>query len=305
MSVSSSNQRLLTPPKEPEIYPYRQVWRSIIVELGLLLSFTIILFIVSNLLNLSIPSNLHSIVNIFLALLPAFLWYVFSFLSERRVPQPRQQLGAVFVVTLLLAGSLGLQVVENVIQPERWLALMSAYNRIIGYTLTIGIFQEFLKYLVIRLLVWPNHFRIRSDSIAYGATTAVAYGTLLNLYLALTTPVLPDAFANRAFSQIAIQLAGSIVLAYGLSETKFTKSSIFLLPITLLLSAFVTGIAIPLRSGLINASLPLPNETGLLIGATRPLLGLGLSVVVVISSAIVIAFLLSNADRRMRDSQAE
>lgn len=301
----SPNTRLLASPKELEVYPYRRVWRSIIIEVGLLFSVAIGLFVLVNWVGVVIPPSLRGIVNLALALLPALLWYSFSYVPERLVPRPRPRLGVVFVITLFLSGSIGLQVVEQIIQPERWLALASASNRILGYTLTIGVLQEFLKYAVIRTVVWPELLRIRADSIAYGAATAVSYGTVLNVSLALTTPILPDAFANRVFSQIAIQLGGSIVLAYALAETKFISGSLFLLPLTFLLSALVTGIAIPLRSGLINASIALPNAQGLLVSSPRPLFGLVFSLIVIIVPIIVVSFLFNNADRRLQDIEAQ
>src|SRR5688572_5828122 len=48
--VTSYNPRLLTPPEEEEIYPYRRVWRSLIVETSLLFALTAVLFVLVNFL---------------------------------------------------------------------------------------------------------------------------------------------------------------------------------------------------------------------------------------------------------------
>ena len=87
-------------------------------------------------------------------------------------------------------------------------------------------------------------------------------------------------------------------IGYGLAEVTFGRPSPLLLTLTLALAATINGVAIPLRAGLVNASLTFRTSVG------QPLRGLGFSAAVAIGIALVVGFLIENADRADRQAAA-
>ncbi len=297
--MAATNPRLLTPPlQEEEIYPYRRVWQSIIIESGIYLGITVALFITVNILGISIPANLHPVLAIFLVLLPIGLWLIFSWWAESRSRLPRVRLLVVATISALAANAIGIPIVTDFFMLDRWLPLSSAINRIIGYTFTLGITHETIKYLVVRYSVGQDFLRTRFDCIAYGAASAVGYATVLNIqFIAVegNSPT-PDVVAARVFATYTLHIVTSIIVSYGLSELYFGSPTPILLMLTLALASLITGIAVPIRAGLINTTLTLG------INTTRPLLGIGFSAGLLIVPLLLVSFLYDSAERRAQEA---
>lgn len=294
--MSHYDQRLLLPPEEEEIYPYRRVWLSLVVESIALLLLTLGLYLLTTFVGFELPVAFHRPADFVIAIFPLALWFVFSFLQERGVLEPRQRLLAVVILSALVANAIAVPFIENFLQVDRWLPSANALTRILGYTFTVGIIQEFLKYLVIRYTVWPDCLRTRLDAVAYGLASAVGYATVVNLHDVLSNTPLPNMASLDVFNTTVIQYAGSIILAYGLAETRFGRPTPLLLTLTLALAATLTGIAIPLRAGLVNADLSLT------VSAPSPLMGLGFSAALLTLVIFVISFLIQNAERQEREA---
>lgn len=291
--------KLLTPPDEEEKYPYRRVWRSVIIEMGVLGAVTAGVFVAFALVGVQLPGILTSALDIILLALPVALWLIFSVLAERFVPQPRTRLIAVFVITALAANAIALPFINGVMQPERWLPLGGAVNRIIGYAFTVGIVQEVTKYAVVRFTTWPDLFRTRLDGVAYCVASALGYSFVLNLNFLLSQPALaPDVFVVQMFNNVAINVAASLIVSYGLSEVRFDQPTPFLMTIMVALSALLNGAAIPLRSGLTNAGFALEGSL------PKPILSFGFSAAVLLVVAVIAAFLFANAERQAREVAA-
>ena len=299
--MATYNSRLITPPsEEEEIYPYRRVWPSIILENGILFGIAAALFALS--LFVQIPASFHRPLSIALALSPPILWLAISWRQEQTALQPRERLLMVAVVSALAANAVGLPLIENVFQPERWLSLQSAINRIIGYTFTVGLVQAMLTYLILYYLAGSEHLRTRFDTIAYGAASAVGYATVANLDAVLSTNLTPANAAMNVFNTLAIQLALSMLVSYGLSEMRFSLRPFVLLPVaTVTLGAFVVGAAIPLRAGLMNAGI----SPEFALSLTSPIRGFLFSTAVLGGVAFVTSFLLNNAQQRDLEAAAE
>ena len=147
--------------------------------------------------------------------------------------------------------------------------------------------------------------RVALDAVAYGEASAIGYATVLNLHFALSYPSSPDVTANRVFSTLALHLVTSLVVGYGLAEVRFGQPSPFLLTLTIALAAFITGVAIPIRAGLVNASLSLDNTATnplLNISATKPLQGLAFSLGLLVALSFVVSFLFNSAGQREREA---
>ncbi|HEX2619963.1 MAG TPA: PrsW family glutamic-type intramembrane protease [Phototrophicaceae bacterium] len=299
--MATFNSRLLVPPgEEAEIPPYRSVWRSIIIEYGVLSTVTVGLFALINFISFTIPEAVRIPLNIGIVLLPVGLWVIFSLLPERRVPLPRNRLIAVGIVSGLVAKAIGYPFVHEVLQVDEWLSLATAIQRIIGFTFTVGIVQETLKYVVVRSLIWSDQIRIRDDSIAYADASALGYATILNLHFALTGSPSPDAVAASVLSTLVIHLVATAIVSYGLVESRLTDTSPLALPISLALAALIPGAAIPLHAGLTNASISLKS---LAFTLPRPLFGIAFSLVVLIAGLLTVAFFINTAERQAREKR--
>jgi RsiW-degrading membrane proteinase PrsW (M82 family) len=298
--MARNNARFIIPSEKEEIYPYRRVWRSLVLEIGVLLVITLGVFALVNFAGVDIAQNWRRLVNQGIALLPLALWVLFSWLPERRAREPRQRLVQVMLLSALAANALGNPLVNEFFQVERWLPLESAVNRIVGYTFTVGITQGLLKYLVIRLIAWPEYFTIWLDGAAYGVASAVGYATVLNVQYALAVDAVPDTAALRMFGTYVVHVSAGIIIGYGLADLRFNGSSLLLLPLALALAALITGVAIPIRAGLVNAGISL---TSLEVTAARPILGMGFSLGMIVLLGVVSSFVYRSAERRQREAQ--
>jgi hypothetical protein len=196
----------------------------------------------------------------------------------------------------LVANAIGIPLLDNLFQPEVWLPLTSNLNRIIGYTTTVAILQEFLKYLVIRYIVWPEYYRVRRDAVAYGAASAVAYALVIGLNFLFHNPdATPDAVMLRVYATTTMSIVGSIAVAYGLSETQFSNVLSFLLPVMLFIAAVINGIAIPMRTTFMKASL------GLTVSAEKVIFGVIFALIFYVGPMAVLYFLFSVSERREQD----
>lgn len=293
--------RLLTPPKEEEeIYPYRRVWRSIIIEMGIIFSVTAALFVLVSILGVSLPASIHQPLNYLLALVPLVSWLILSWLPEHSVPRPRVRLMSVLVITALVANAVGYRIIEDIFFDNEWLSLANAIDRIIGYTFTIGVMQEGLKYLVLRFLLWPDFLRTRLDAVAYAEAAALGYALVASLQFISDGSPTPDMVAARVFSIVVIHLAASVIISYGVAESRFGDANFLLLPAMFAMGAFVTGLAVPLRSGFVNADIAVSQFV-----IPRQIFGIGFSVALLVAALVPIAFLYDNAERQEREMRGE
>ncbi len=292
--------RLVMPPEEQEIeYPYRREWRSLFIEGSITVLIMVGAFIVFGFIAVNVPSAARAPLNLLLLLAPVIAWLIISVLAERRVPLPRVRLLAVFVITALGARAIALPFAEAIFRTELWLPLTSAGNRIIGYTFTHGVVQEASKYLVQRFAVWDDHFRTRLDAVAYGAAAALGFTVAASLGFLLRDPMIaPAVFAAQILDYYSVNLAGSLLVAYGLAEMRFSRPTPFLMTIMVALAALIHGAAIPLRSGLINAGF------STLGSFTAPLFGIAFSVIMVLAVGLLAWFLFNAAERQAREMLA-
>ena len=296
--MTSYNTRLLLPPEEEEVYPYRRVWRSLALESAILLLVGVGLWAVFNFVSLRVPAILERPLEVLLALLPLGLWALLSLSQERTVPEPRTHLVAVVAIAALVANAIAIPLIDGFFQVDLWLPLTNAINRIAGYTFTVGIVQVMTGYLVVRYVAYRDGMRIRVDGIAYMLAASVGYATVLNLHYVFSAEVALDIVALRVFDNTTLLYAISVVVGYGLGEVRFGRPSPLLLTLTLALGAMLAGIAIPVRSGLVNAALSLA------LAFASPIRGIALSALLLVIVAIATSFLIENAERQEREAEA-
>ncbi len=285
---------LLAPQKEErEVFPYRRVWRTTLIEIVILVALALAIVFGQRFLKATITDAQRQAIAVALAIMPVSLWLVFFYWGERRAVEPRQHIGVVVVLGALVASAIGIPLVERFFTVDSWLSTASGSTRILGYTLTVGIVQEFLKYGVVRYSFWPQDFHTRSDGIAYAMASAIGYATALNLNYAFTTIADPASSALRIVEFTLPQVAISTIMGYFLAELKISRDAgIFWLPGGLLLASVLAGISIAFRGGLVVGSISTTSN------ASNPLQGLGIAVFLVIGLFASFYFLINNADER-------
>ncbi len=293
MSTFNPNTALLTPPsEEEEIYPYRRVWRSIIFGLGVLGAVAVGLFIMIGFIGIRLPDTATPFVNLGLTLLPLASWIVFVFIPERQAPQPRVQIVAVVVVCMLVTNAVYLPVIQEFFRVGEWLPLADAFTRIAGHTATTGALQTTMIYIILRVMLWPHHLRIRLDPIAYAESIAVGFTVVNGLHF-ITEGVPPaDVTASFVLRIYVFNLAAGLITAYGLSRMRFDQPGLLLMPFVSIAAALAVGIAVPFHAGLLSASFSPEGIT-----APRPLFSLGFTIGFGAVILLVTIFLMDNAQR--------
>ena len=299
--MATYGPRFITPPTDDqELYPYRPIWRALAIEVTILAAIALILYVAIDLFKFSPPIRLQPYLAFGLIATPFVLWLFFSLLAEYRVSQPRQHLIAIVILSMLVASAVGSPLLDQYFRVDTWLPLAPAINRILGYTLTAGIVQSIIKYIILRYTIWPQHLRTRLDGVAYGIAAGIGYATILSVqFISANTSAQPDVVAFHIFANYALHVATGIVIGYGLSEVRFSNPTPIFLTIMLVIASVITGIAIPIHAGLVNSSLSITS-----VSAPKPLFGIGFSIALLIIVSIVIAGLIGNADRLEREAGA-
>jgi RsiW-degrading membrane proteinase PrsW (M82 family) len=169
-------------------------------------------------------------------------------------------------------------------------------TKIIGYTVSLGIVQELSKYMVVYALAWDSRLRERTDAVAYSVAAAMGYATAVNIVQALTNPATPPFASFDTFSTVALNVAPSLLVAYGIAEARIGRASAFLMPTLFALAALLFGVLMTLRGLLTNAELTLVGRAQ--ISQPNPLIDVALVAGIVFLTAFAVAFLMSNAERR-------
>ena len=99
----------------------------------------------------------------------------------------------------------------------------------------------------------------------------------------------------RVFATTAMTIIGSLIVAYGLSETQFSDALAFLLPSVITIAAFVNGLAIAMRTTFMKASL------GLSISSERPIFGIAFVLILFSFLLATMYFLFNISEIRQQD----
>lgn len=306
--MTAYDSRLLTPPREEEeIAPYQPVWRNLILQTGGIFGAAAALVFAGQYLGIVIPARFAPVGNVLLALLPAVLWLIFGYLPERSVPVPRERLLPAFAIAALATSGVILPLLNDFYMTERWLSLGATFDRILGYTFTVGIVQAGLIYLIVRYVVGRENIRTRVDSVAYAA--AVAAGSTLVVALAdvIYGQILPDMLAPRIFADYSVMLVSGSIVGFGFIEMYLSRARALTLPLAILFAALLMGVATPLRTSLINAGFTILKPegfTGPAFSVTRPLFGLVFSAAFVVAMMFVVWFFIGNAESKERQQGA-
>jgi hypothetical protein len=302
--LTAYDSRLLTPPREEEeIAPYQPVWRNLILQAAGIFGAASALVFAGQYLGIVIPESFAPVANVLLALLPAVLWLVFAYIPERGVPVPRERLLPAFAIAALATSGVIQPLLNDFYMTERWLSLGATFDRIIGYTFTVGIVQCGLIYLIFRYVVGRENVRTRVDAVAYAAAIAAGSTLVVALVDVIYGQILPDTLAPRIFANYAVMLVSGSIVGFGFVEMYLSLARALTLPLAILFAALLMGGATPLRASLINAGFTILKPegfTGPAFSVTRPLFGLVFSAAFVVAMMFVVWFFIGNAESKER-----
>jgi RsiW-degrading membrane proteinase PrsW (M82 family) len=225
--------------------------------------------------------------------LPLAAWFVFSYRGERRAIEPRPKLIGMLILGALMANGLLIPLEERLFTPNSWLPDASFFGRVLGFTLTIGIVSEFMRYAVLRYTIWPQCFRQRLDGIAYALAVSMGFATMYNLRIATDPDITLVATALRVASITFSQLSLGLFAGFFLAELKIVRPPIFWMPSGVFGAALLSGFYFAFRNIAIIGGIKLGST------ASSPIRGLLLAAGVVIVMFVVFAFIIDNADARM------
>ncbi len=281
---------------ESEAFAVLPVWRRITLQLGILSVTALAVVLAKELLALQFEGTLRRALSLALVPLPLLLWLLFSALPESRFARPRRRLVGVAVLSGLCASAFGLPLVDDFFQIGQWLPLESVIQRIVGYTVTVGVVDVGIKFMVLRFLVLPRGLRARSDVVAYAMAAAVGYSFYINLVSIWRLDPVWELAAIVVLSNMVIQFASSMAMTLGIVASYFANAFPSVLPVSLVIAALSTGLIAPQVPGLTSGPL------GTAGNATRPLFGIAFLLAVLLLSLAGAYFLYSNAERRQRET---
>lgn len=279
-----------------ESYGILPVWRRLSILFVSLSAICGGMVVAGEALPLALNADFNRALSLMLAALPVALWLLISVLPDYRVDRPRRRLFGVSVVSGLVASAIGLPLAETYFVLDQWLPLQSVLQRIIGFTLTAGMIDAGLRFVVLRYLIYPQALRVRSDAVAYALASAIGYSFYLSLVLVWRLEPTWNNAAIYILSGFTIQAASSLFIALGIIESYFADAFPLVLPANLLAAALVNGVMQALLPGLLSGPL---SQAG---SADRPLFGLAFLLAAATVSVAAAYFLYSNSERLEREA---
>jgi len=222
--------------------PHAGFWRAGIVQIvGVGIVSALIAFLAGRLGPLD-PRTLL-VVGVVLAIVPSAVWLYFFYRQDRLEPEPKTKLAAVFLLALLLAGALGVPLVNNWFQVRVW-ASADSVTSLLASILIIGFTWQAIAYAAVRLVVYDTtEFDERMDGIVYGTVAGLGLATLLNLnYVIANGGVALGPGVIHVVTTALAQASFSGLLGYFMAEAKFEHKPIWWVPLGLFIAAVLNGL---------------------------------------------------------------
>ncbi len=239
------------------------LWQAGLAQIAGLLLFVAIVEIVVSLAKPQLEGVALLAVSVILAVVPALLWLAFFYRQDRLEPEPRGYVLGVFVLGALVAGAVGLPILNGVFRTSTWLGHSTAVN-ILGSILTVGFTTEFLKYATVRYSVYAlPEFDERVDGIIYGTAAGLGFATALNIqYVLQSGGVDLRAGIIRVVITALAQASLGGITGYFLGHAKFEHEPIWWLPAGVSLAAVLNGLFTYLRGEVTRTGISLTSGGG-------------------------------------------
>ncbi len=224
------------------------LWQSGWALVAALVGFVLLVVGIDSFVQPSLEGRSLIVAGIVMALVPAALWLVFFYLQDRLEPEPKRYVAGIFVLGALLAGAVGIPLVNDLFQVREWL-YESPLVQLVGGILVIGFIQEFLKYAAVRYTLFDSaEFDERIDGIIYGTAAGLGYATMLNIhYVVSNAGVDLSVGVIRMVITSLAQASFAGIVGYFLAQDKFEGKPVWWMPCGLALAAVLNGLFIFVR----------------------------------------------------------
>jgi RsiW-degrading membrane proteinase PrsW (M82 family) len=262
-------------------------WLADVASIVLLVGFVIVVFAVDELLKPRLSGASLTLIGLILAIVPAAVWLGFFYRRDRLEPEPRTMVFGEFVLGALVATAIGIPIVDQVFNVGSWL-FDSPLVHLAGGILVVGMVQEGLKYLTVRLSVYGSReFDERTDGIIYGTAVGLGFATALNVAFVVESGGvdLGTGVIRIVLTSLAHASFGGVI-GYFLGRQKFEPRPIWWMPAGVGLAAILNGVFFYLRSTVGRGTIEGP------LAAIAPWIGLVLAAILAAAVTAVLSALI-------------
>ena len=233
-------------------------------------------------------------VGVGMSLVPALVWLFFFYIQDRHEPEPKGLVVEVFLLGALVAGAVGIPVVNYIFNIAGWIH-DSFWVNLAGSILVVGFTQEFLKFAAVRFSIFnSDEFDEHTDGIIYATAAGLGYATALNIdFIISTNGASLGMAAIRLVLTALAQASFAGAMGYFLGREKLEKMPIWWLPSGLALAAVLNGLFFAVWGEL---SLPSFQNGDALV---NPWLGLGLAIVLAFAILAILSILIRRDQLRL------
>ena len=271
-------------------------WQADVASIVLLVAFVVVVYVVDGLVGERLSDTALTVIGLILAVVPAVVWLAFFYRRDRLEPEPRTMVLGEFVLGVLVATAIAIPIVDQVFDVASWM-FASPLVHLAGGILVVGVVQEGLKYLTVRLSVYGSReFDERTDGIIYGTAVGLGFATALNVAFVVDSGGVD--LGTGAIRIVLTSLAHASfggVIGYFLGRQKFEPRPIWWMPAGVALAAILNGVFFFLRSTVGRGTIEGANE------AVAPWIGLLLAAIL---AATVTAVLSALIRRELAQSSA-
>jgi protease PrsW len=232
------------------------VWRSLIIQLAALAVFVGLVYAGVLVFRPVFTAASLLATGVVLALVPAAIWLSFFYQLDRLEPDPKGYVLGVFVLGALLAGTIGIPLVDRVFRVSEWL-YADTLTTLLGSILVVGFVQEFLKYAAVRFSIYTSpEFDEPTDGVIYATAAGLGYATVLNLQFVLQSGGVDlTAGVIRMVVVALAQASFAGIIGYFLGRAKFESEPLWWMPLGITLAAVANGLFNWLRGQLVQGGL--------------------------------------------------
>lgn len=253
-----------------------------IASIVLLIGFVLVVYAVDALLEPRVGDAGLTAIGLILAIIPAIVWLAFFYRQDRLEPEPRTMVVGVFLLGVLVATAIATPLVDRVFDVGSWL-FESPLVHLAGGILVVGVVQEGLKYLTLRLSVYDSReFDERTDGIIYGTAVGLGFATALNVAFVVESGGVD--LGTGAIRVVLTSLAHASfggVIGYFLGSQRFEPRPVWWMPAGVALAAVLNGLFFFLRSTVARGTIDDP------LSVVAPWVGLVLAAI--LAAAITVA----------------
>ncbi len=221
--------------------PHIGFWRAGVIQIaGMAIFSAIVAAIAGNLGPLDRTAQL--IIGLLLAIVPSVLWLWYFYRQDRLEPEPKAQIGLVFIAALVATDFLALRVINDWFQVSLW-APGNNWTSLGASVLINGFILQACMYLGVRLVYAGSEFDERMDGIVYGTVAGLGVATLLNLHYIIDNQGVE--LAPGVISVVTTALAQASfggLMGWFMAEDKFTERPFWFVPAGFTIAALLNGL---------------------------------------------------------------